>query len=177
VPALSFVPCEASCWIFPCAFVVASLVISIISAWSLLISMSFLACMWTFSLDRTAKLPSRFCIRSAPGLSLPLNSDPSTTGRRASPCSKPTITSSSGCGSISPPRALPAEKLATRAHALSSESLSEGNLTRTRPACSGSLLLVTMPTTRFLLQSSFSGGWKRSSMPRSERPEIVKLVV
>ncbi len=64
-----------------------------------------------------------------------------------SPFSKPTITSSFGCGSIITPRALPALGEAMRSHSLSRLSSSAGNFTLTRPIVSGSLLLVTIPIT------------------------------
>ena len=144
--------------------------------WSDLISKSFLECRWIFSSESTANEPSRFCRSSSPGLSLPLKSEPTTIGRRVSPCSKPTITSSSGCGSISSPRALPALGVAMRAHALSSLSESEGYFTRTRPSWSGSLLLVTTPTTSEADQSRSWGGRISSSRVREERPEIWKAV-
>ena len=72
------------------------------------------------------------------------------------------------------PRALPAPSTAIRAQLLSSVAAepvgSDGNLTFTRPIPSGSLLLVTRPTTRFWLQSRRSGGRIRSSSVRVGGP-------
>ena len=79
------------------------------------------------------------------------------------------------------PRALPAPSTAIRAQVLSSGPLvpfgSAGNLTFTRPIWSGSLLLVTSPTTRLWLQSWRSGGRIRSSSVRVEAPETRKCVM
>ena len=63
-----------------------------------------------------------------------------------------------------------------RAHADSSLSLRLGYFTRTRPIWSGSLLLVTTPTTSVADQSRSWGGRISSSSVRLERPEIWKVV-
>ena len=93
-----------------------------------------------------------FCDRNVSdavgGLAFVPHRPPSTNGRRRSPCSKPTRTSSSICGIIISPAFEPPPGVTTRAHQLSSWSLRAGNLTRTRPMPSGSLLLVTMPIVR-----------------------------
>jgi hypothetical protein len=49
-------------------------------------------------------------------------------------------------------------------------------LTLTRPCYSGSLTLVTSPTTTWEAHSPYCGGWTRSSRPRAERPLISKFV-
>jgi hypothetical protein len=71
---------------------------------------------------------------------------------------------------------LPALGVAMRAQFDSSVSDSEGYFTRMRPICSGSLLLVTTPTTSVADQSRSFGGRISSSRVRDERPEIWKEV-
>src|SRR5215210_4139488 len=82
-------------------------------------------------ITRRSFLPSSF-VRN--GGSTPFQSAPSTYGKRGSPCSKPTSTSSSTSGRKKQPRSLPAIGAAIRAHQLSSVSESHGNLTLTRPS-------------------------------------------
>src|SRR5689334_17264300 len=75
--------------------------------------------------DRSANDPSVWT-RSEPGVSLPFQSAPSTYGRRTSPCSNATSTSSPATGIISRPRSLPAAGAAIRAHQPSMSSPSAG---------------------------------------------------
>jgi len=73
------------------------------------------------------------------------------------------------------PRLLPACGTATRAQSLST-SLSVGNLTRTRPCCSLSLLFVTIPMTSWLLQSLWALVRVSSSSVSGGPPVISKCV-
>ena len=66
--------------------------------------------------------------------------------------------------------------MATGAHADSSVSDRLGYFTRTRPRCSGSLLLVTTPTTIEAVQSRLAGGRISSVSVRALRPEIWNCV-
>src|SRR5687767_4256215 len=80
------------------------------------------------------------------GASLPFQRLPNTYGRRGSPASKATSTSSSGSGTNQAPRLLPAMNTPSRAHAsyaLPEGSGDHGSRTRTRPRPSGSTMWDT----------------------------------
>ena len=82
----------------------------------------------------------------AGGESLPFHSPPITYGRRVSPPSKATRTSSFVSGTNQLPRLLPPIIVARRAHAsyrAPALSADHGNVTFTRPCASGSLMSVT----------------------------------
>src|SRR5262249_35712941 len=80
------------------------------------------------------------------GESLPFHKPPSTYGRRGSPPSNATSTSSFTSGMNQLPRLLPPIRVATRAHISSrSEPVSgaQGSVTFPRPVPSGSLISLT----------------------------------
>jgi hypothetical protein len=79
---------------------------------------------------------------------LSLTSPPMTYGRRGSPYSKATSTSSVTSGMNTAPPTLPEPNWTTRAQFVSYDGESHGSDTLTLPLVSGSLTLVTTPHTR-----------------------------
>ena len=103
-------------------------------------------------------MPSRFCSSSAPGLSLPLKSEPSTIGRRVSPCSKPTIDLLVDLREHQQAaRVARARRRDPRPRALLGVAQARGTSRARGPSASGSLLLVTTPTTSDADQSRSCG--------------------